>query len=131
MTEHTVWVPYEFKGKPGALSRNPRQVSPYHYKLDWQMWFASMSDYRYNPWVLNLIARLLASQPQVMRLIREDPFQGQRPHFIRAELYIYNYTEPGSDQTWKRTRIGPYLPPLNLESPSFREYLKEEGWMDS
>ncbi|WP_341854693.1 lipase maturation factor family protein [Brachybacterium sp. GPGPB12] len=33
------WQAYEFRGKPGDLRRPPRQVAPYHLRLDWQMWF--------------------------------------------------------------------------------------------
>jgi len=43
---------YEFKGKPGNPRRRPCIVSPYHWKIDWQMWFAAMSDYRYHPWIV-------------------------------------------------------------------------------
>src|SRR5919204_4183038 len=37
------WREYEFKGKPGDVNRRPCIVSPYHWKLDWQMWFAAPS----------------------------------------------------------------------------------------
>src|SRR5246500_4402069 len=43
LTMHTVWKEYEFKGKPGALGRLPRQWAPYHLRLDWLMWFAGIS----------------------------------------------------------------------------------------
>ena len=41
----TVWKEYEFKCKPGDVRRAPCIVSPYHYKIDWQMWFAAMNTY--------------------------------------------------------------------------------------
>ena len=34
------WREYEFKGKPGDVNRRPCIVSPYHWRLDWQMWFS-------------------------------------------------------------------------------------------
>jgi Protein of unknown function (DUF1222). len=129
ITDSTLWVPYEFKGKPGDLNKRPRQVSPYHYKLDWQLWFAAMADYRYNTWTLSLVARLLQREPAVMSLIKRDPFQGDKPTFVRAELYIYNYTDKGEPGTWKRTRLGTFLPPLSLKDETFREYLESEGWL--
>ncbi len=52
------WLPYEFKYKPGDLSRRPTQVAPFQPRLDWQMWFAALGDYRQNPWFLNFCARL-------------------------------------------------------------------------
>jgi hypothetical protein len=36
-----VWEEYEFKCKPGNLKRRPCLISPYHYRLDWLMWFAA------------------------------------------------------------------------------------------
>ena len=43
LTEQAVWKEYEFKGKPGAVRRLPRQWAPYHLRLDWLMWFAAIS----------------------------------------------------------------------------------------
>ncbi len=39
-----VWRPYEFKCKPGDPDRRPCWISPYHHRLDWQIWFAAMED---------------------------------------------------------------------------------------
>ena len=36
-----VWEDYGFKCKPGDLGRRPCLISPYHYRLDWLMWFAA------------------------------------------------------------------------------------------
>lgn len=36
-----VWEDYEFKCKPGDPWRQPCLISPYHYRLDWLMWFAA------------------------------------------------------------------------------------------
>ena len=49
------WREYEFKGKPGDVNRAPCIVSPYHWKLDWQMWFAAMSPPDLHPWFLALV----------------------------------------------------------------------------
>ena len=35
------WEEYEFHCKPGDVSRRPCIISPYHYRLDWLMWFAA------------------------------------------------------------------------------------------
>ena len=35
------WEEFEFKCKPGNVSRRPCLISPYHYRLDWLMWFAA------------------------------------------------------------------------------------------
>ncbi|XDV45196.1 hypothetical protein PO909_013333 [Leuciscus waleckii] len=40
--EGVIWEEYEFLCKPGALDRRPCLISPYHYRLDWLMWFAAL-----------------------------------------------------------------------------------------
>ena len=42
----SVWEEYEFKCKPGDLSQAPCLVTPYHYRLDWLMWFAAFQQYQ-------------------------------------------------------------------------------------
>jgi hypothetical protein len=126
----TQWREYEFKGKPGNPSRRPPQVTPYHYKIDWQMWFAAMSDYYYHPWILNFVAKLLNNDPGVLSLIRVNPFPDQPPEHIRAELYEYHFTRPGdpNGNWWTRRRVGHYLPPLSLKDPQFLAILQSQGW---
>ena len=34
-------------------------ISPYHYRLDWQIWFAAMSSPDQYPWTLHLVWKLL------------------------------------------------------------------------
>ncbi|XP_064376141.1 lipase maturation factor 1 isoform X3 [Dromaius novaehollandiae] len=40
-----VWEEYDFKCKPGDLKRRPCFISPYHYRLDWLMWFAAFQPF--------------------------------------------------------------------------------------
>ena len=35
------WEEYQFQCKPGDPKRRPCVISPYHYRLDWLMWFAA------------------------------------------------------------------------------------------
>ena len=130
LTFHSKWSEYEFKGKPGDPARQPPQVTPYHYKIDWQMWFAAMSEYYYHPWILNFIAKLLKNDPGTLSLLRVNPFKEKPPTHIRAELYEYHFTQPGdpSGNWWTRKRVALYLPPLSLETPSFKAALKAQGW---
>ncbi len=44
ITPESQWKAYEFKCKPGDPFRRPCVISPYHYRLDWQIWFAAMSE---------------------------------------------------------------------------------------
>ncbi len=59
LTKQTVWQEYEFKGKPGAVRRLPRQWAPYHLRLDWLMWFAAISPAYAQPWLTPFLQRLL------------------------------------------------------------------------
>ena len=68
------WLPYEFKYKPGDVRRRPGFVEPYQPRLDWQMWFAALGDYRQNPWFVNFCARLLQGSPEVLALLANNPF---------------------------------------------------------
>lgn len=36
-----IWEEYQFLCKPGDVYRRPCLISPYHYRLDWLMWFAA------------------------------------------------------------------------------------------
>lgn len=116
INEKTQWQAYEFKGKPGDPFRMPRQVSPYHYKLDWQMWFAAMSSYQDHPWFLALVARLLQNNPDVLDLLAYNPFKEEPPRYLRALLYEYHFTEPGdpSKAWWTRELRGIYLEPVHI-----------------
>ena len=125
-----VWLEYQFKGKPGDVLRRPPVVSPYHYKLDWQMWFAAMSSYQDHPWIINLMAKLLQNDEAILALMGANPFPDKPPRYIRAELYEYHYSDNLADKAWwKRERVDTYLPPLSLEDENFRSVLIEQGWL--
>ncbi|MBI3542721.1 MAG: lipase maturation factor family protein, partial [Deltaproteobacteria bacterium] len=131
LSPSTKWRAYEFKGKPGDPTRRPPQVTPYHYKIDWQMWFAAMGSYRSNPWLLNLVAKLLRGDSGALSLIRASPFPEKPPRFIRAQLYLYKFAsseERSRGLWWHRSYVEPYLPPLSLDEPEFRSILKRMGW---
>jgi hypothetical protein len=115
----TVWKEYQFKAKPGDPRRRPRQVAPYHLRLDWLAWFAAMSSAAAHPWLLNLAVRLLEGDRATRRLLgRPDPFPDQPPALVRARLYRYRFTTPAERRTtgawWSREELGEYLPPLRL-----------------
>lgn len=131
-SESSEWRAYEFKAKPGDVRRHPPVVSPYHYRLDWLMWFAAMSEYYYHPWFLNFTAKLLAGDRDTLKLLARNPFPDAPPKYIRAELYEYHFTGPQEKKRgnwWWRIRVGEYLSPLSLEDPRFRDALREQGWL--
>jgi len=112
------WLAYEFKYKPGDVNRRPGFVEPFQPRLDWQMWFAALGDYRQNPWVVNFCVRLLQGSPEVLALLAKNPFPDRAPRYIRARLYEYHFTgineRRASGAWWEREPTGDYLPAFSL-----------------
>jgi len=116
------WLPYEFKYKPGRLDRRPPWVAPHQPRLDWQMWFAALGDYRSNPWILQFMGRLLEGSPEVLALLHSNPFPHGPPRYLRASLYQYHFTNPDqrskTGDSWHRELRGEYVPVISLRSSS-------------
>jgi lipase maturation factor 1 len=113
------WKPYEFKWKPGAVDRAPGFVEPHQPRLDWQMWFAALSDVRQNRWFVGLAVRLLEGSPDVLHLLGKNPFPEKPPRYIRAELYRYRFTSRAEHARtgawWTRTDLREYLPGVSMQ----------------
>ena len=69
------WRAYEFPYKPGDVNRAPRWAAPYQPRLDWQMWFAALGDYRTNPWFVAFAERLLEGSLKCWRCSRRIRFR--------------------------------------------------------
>jgi hypothetical protein len=93
------------------------------------LWFAAMGSPREYPWAVHLVWQLLGAEPGALGLIANDPFAGQPPRHIRVDLYRYELAPPGGKVRWQRTRLGPWLPPLERDNAELREYLTNEGWL--
>ena len=113
------WEEYEFTYKPGDLRRPPPWAAPHQPRLDWQMWFAALSDATADRWVVALARRLLEGSPDVMRLFARAPGNGRPPRYVRALLYDYRFTDravrASTGRWWSRQLLGSYLPPLVLD----------------
>ncbi|HEY4395230.1 MAG TPA: lipase maturation factor family protein [Polyangia bacterium] len=129
ITAETKWLPYQFKCQPGDPARRPCWMSPYHYRLDWLLWFAAMGSPREYPWAVHLVWQLLGADPGALGLIAGDPFAGRPPRHIRVDLYRYKLAPLGGSVWWQRTRLGPWLPPLERANVELRAYLANEGWL--
>jgi hypothetical protein len=118
------WTAYSFRYKAGDLARAPRWAAPHQPRLDWQMWFAALGNYRENPWFVNFAVKLLEGSPQVESLLEADPFQGRPPRYVRAALYDYTFTDAEERRKtgnwWKREPKGQYLPPVGLKATSLK-----------
>ena len=60
----------------GDVNRQPCAISPYHYRLDWLLWFAAFQSYQECPWIVHLAVKLLDGDPGARSLIAVDPFYG-------------------------------------------------------
>lgn len=127
-----VWEEYQFLCKPGDIYRRPCLISPYHYRLDWLMWFAAFQTYEQSEWVIHIAGRLLSNDSTVLSLLDHNPFQGREtPRWVRGEHFKYKFSQPGSASAkqgkwWLRKRIGAYFPPVDLEG--LRGYFQSRNW---
>ncbi|MGB9080251.1 MAG: lipase maturation factor family protein [Desulfuromonadaceae bacterium] len=108
------WQAYEFRWKPGDPAVPPRQAAPHQPRLDWQMWFAALNPNFVEPWLKNLLLRLLEGSPPVVALFRTVPFRDAPPAFIRLKVYRYHFTDWATRRAgggwWRRNKIGGSAP---------------------
>ncbi|WP_156252837.1 lipase maturation factor family protein [Pseudactinotalea terrae] len=118
--DESSWREYEFKGKPGPVTQRPRQWAPYHLRLDWGMWFLALGSPSQHVWFERFLLRLLAADPATLKLLHRDPFDGERPRWIRARVFRYRYAtgaERRRDGVWwvreeRGLLVRPSPPPL-------------------
>ena len=127
---NTDWRPYEFKAKPGGTDRGLPIISPYHYRLDWQIWFAAMSVPQQQPWIFHLIWKLLHNDAGALSLLANNPFPNQPPGSIKIELYRYKFLSPGdeSGNVWERKHVGAWLNPVSKSTPGFKGLIEKNRW---
>ncbi|XP_065835923.1 lipase maturation factor 2-like [Oscarella lobularis] len=120
------WKAYEFLYKPGDPSETPPIVAPHQPRLDWQMWFAALGEYKNNPWFVNLLWRLLHNRKSVLSLLEKNPFPDKPPIFIRAKFYRYHFTgwNEETENWWRREEDKDlYMSPIAKNVSIVREYL--------
>ena len=130
-TDHANWQPYIYKGLPVELNKRPPQIAPYQLRLDWQMWFASMSTPDEYSWTYNLIWKLLHNDKKTISLFAQNPFSKNPPRYIRAVLYRYSFARPGNPQHiwWNRERIAMWIRPMDANDQELIGVLKSEEWI--
>ena len=108
------WKAYELRWKPGDPAKAPRFCQPHQPRLDWQLWFAALSSYRSNPWLIHFMQRLLEGAPDVRGLLAYDPFAESRPRYVRAMIEDYRFTTIPARRAeglwWDRSNRRPYAP---------------------
>ncbi len=118
------WLPYEFRWKPGDVRRRPAFTGLHMPRLDWQMWFAALGSFWENGWFLQFLVRLLEGSPEVLGLLRHNPFPGAPPRYVRAILYDYRFTDRAARKEtgawWRREALGLYCPILAVVNEEAR-----------
>lgn len=111
------WHEYGFHGKPGDVRRRPRQVAPYHLRLDWMLWFVPLGAAR-QPWFAAFLLHLLEADPRLLRLLRVDPFEGRRPRAVRVRMFRYRFARRdehrSTGDTWVREERYLLVAPVGL-----------------
>ena len=111
-----LWTAYPFRYKPQDPAEPPGIYAPYQPRFDWNLWFASLSDFEHNPWVMQTEKLLLKNDPSVLSLFRSNPFPGKPPLMVRAVAWQYWFTDFETKQKtgmwWSREFLGLYAPVL-------------------
>lgn len=124
-----LFLPLDFKYKPGDSKLAPRTIAPHQPRLDWQMWFAALYP-GYNPqrdasanspmyWFGQFCTALLQHKQPVWDLIEPPPFPVEEITHIRAKLYRYHFTAPEvrqiSGDWWEREFLGNFSGTMSLQ----------------
>ena len=112
------WTAYPFCNKPQALNEAPRIYAPYQPRFDWNLWFASLGDWRQNDIVPLTEEKLLVNDADVLSLFRGNPFPEVPPRYVRAVLWQYWFTTMDEKRQtgnwWRREFVGLYAPELTM-----------------
>jgi hypothetical protein len=110
------WTPYPFRYKPQDPSKRPGIYAPYQPRFDWNLWFASLGEWRDNMFVVSTEDRLLDNDKDVLALFAGNPFPNAPPKYVRAVLWQYWFTSLAEKRQtgmwWKRKLLGLYAPTL-------------------
>lgn len=108
------WTPYPFRYKPQDPYKAPGIYAPYQPRFDWNLWFASLANWRQNTFVVKTEERLLENQPDVLALFAGNPFASAPPRQIRVVVWQYWFTtldqKHKTGAWWNRTLLGEYAP---------------------
>jgi len=114
------WTPYLFRFKPQALNQAPGIYAPYQPRFDWNLWFASLTDFQQAEIVPLTEERLLEGDADVLSLFGSNPFPQNPPRYIKAVLWQYWFTtedeKHATGNWWRRELLGLYAPVLTRDS---------------
>jgi len=114
------WTTYKFRYKPQDPHEAPGIYAPYQPRFDWNLWFASLSDWRSDPIVPRTEERLLVGGKDVLDLFAANPFPQSPPRIVRAVIWQYWFSSREQKRTqgvwWTRQLLGLYAPTLERQA---------------
>lgn len=92
------WTELDLPCKPGSLSRRPCFCAPYHYRLDWNIWFLGFKPHRAylqnrESWLYNLLAKILDDESVLEDRPWLDLLDKESHSFLR-DRYRLDETKP-------------------------------------
>jgi len=111
------WQAYTFRYKPGKLDTKPSFIIPHQPRLDWMIWFVPSKFDNQIHWFKLFMRRLSQGSPEVLALLKDNPFEGKPPQYLRVLVYKYNFAHQEernkTGNWWKREYLGvfPYVAP--------------------
>ncbi|KRX27421.1 Lipase maturation factor 2 [Trichinella nelsoni] len=127
------WVEYNFLYKVGPVDEAPLLNIPHQPRLDWQMWFAALTEKPdESPWFISFVYRLLTNSKAVLDLMDAQSFT-KTPKYVRASMYRYNFTAYDSKRRvkdwWTRSKLREYLPAYTADDEGLIGYLKKRNYI--
>jgi len=113
------WKAYRFRYKPDDVHRAPGVLLGQMPRLDWQMWFAALSDWRRTNWFHSFERGLLRGEAPIEALLAWNPFPADPPRYLRARFESWRFTtrteRAESGAWWHSEPRGPWSPVLTLD----------------
>lgn len=140
-----MWHELELPCKPGRVDRPPCMCAPYHYRLDWNIWFLGFKPHqryleRRETWMWSFLAKVLDGDEVALSLLAPESASGaayypeglqaarRAPKFVKVDMWRYKmrgplwkilseYAANGAAVWWTRTYEEPLIKPLMRDSP--------------
>ena len=137
-----VWHEVDFPCKPGDLHRRPCLCAPYHYRLDWNIWFLGFKPHgqmlrQREGWLVPFVAKLLRADGGALSLLAAGAADGpafrsspdgkaRAPTYAKVDMYHYEMAAPlweivgaywrgERPAWWRRTYEEPLVPVVRLD----------------
>jgi lipase maturation factor 1 len=128
------WTAYPFRYKPQAVNEAPRIYAPYQPRFDWNLWFASLGEWRQYQFVLGTEEALLDGSHEVLSLFGPNPFPNGPPQELRCVMWQYWFTSLAEKREtgdwWRRKYLGLYAPTLEREQNGRFAVVEMPGALD-